>query len=107
MSEFLAEDLDDGQRVVLVKNIDGTTLSNSELLAEVVVDLGDGTLQRCIAVKAVNGGGGGSSTLDGLTDVDLQSLEDGQILVYNNTTGKWENKVQAVDLEYNEGTLTI
>lgn len=37
------------------------------------------------------GGGGGSSTLAGLNDVDLSSPTDGQLLGYNATTGKWEN----------------
>lgn len=37
------------------------------------------------------GGGGGSSTLAGLTDVDIANPTDGQTLVYNATSGKWEN----------------
>lgn len=37
------------------------------------------------------GGGGGSSTLSGLTDVDISNPADGQTLVYNATSGKWEN----------------
>lgn len=37
------------------------------------------------------GGGGGSSTLSGLTDVDISNPADGQTLVYNSTSGKWEN----------------
>lgn len=37
------------------------------------------------------GGGGGSSTLAGLTDVDLSNPSDGQTLIYNATSGKWEN----------------
>lgn len=36
-------------------------------------------------------GGGGSSTLSGLTDVDISNPTDGQTLVYNSTSGKWEN----------------
>jgi hypothetical protein len=38
-----------------------------------------------------SGGGGGASTLDGLTDVDLTNPSNGQILVYNATEGKWKN----------------
>jgi hypothetical protein len=34
---------------------------------------------------------GGSSTLSGLTDVDISNPSDGQTLVYNATSGKWEN----------------
>lgn len=37
------------------------------------------------------GGGGGSSSLSGLTDVDISNPTDGQTLVYNATSGKWEN----------------
>ena len=37
------------------------------------------------------GGGGGSSTLSGLTDVDISNPSNGQTLVYNSTSGKWEN----------------
>lgn len=35
--------------------------------------------------------GGGSSTLSGLTDVDISNPSDGQTLVYNATSDKWEN----------------
>ena len=37
------------------------------------------------------GGGGGSSSLSRLTDVDISNPTDGQTLVYNATSGKWEN----------------
>ena len=38
-----------------------------------------------------SGGGGGSSTLSGLTDVSVSSPTNGQVLKYNSTTLKWEN----------------
>lgn len=34
---------------------------------------------------------GGSTTLAGLTDVDISNPTNGQTLVYNATSGKWEN----------------
>jgi len=37
------------------------------------------------------GGGGGASALSGLSDVTISSPSNGQALVYNNGTGKWEN----------------
>lgn len=37
------------------------------------------------------GGGGGSSTLSGLTDVDITSASNGQVLTYDSTAEKWEN----------------
>ena len=44
-------------------------------------------------IKAVDvgSGGGGSSTLAGLTDTDITSPTDGQVLKYNVTSQKWEN----------------
>lgn len=42
--------------------------------------------------KSAGGGGtGGSTTLSGLTDVDISNPSDGQTLIYNSTSGKWEN----------------
>lgn len=58
------------------------------------------------------GGGGGSSTLSGLTDVDISNPTDGQTLVYNATTEKWENgagggaSAYFVDCVYNEDSQT-
>lgn len=36
-------------------------------------------------------GSGGSSTLSGLTDVHISNPADGQLLIYNAESGKWEN----------------
>jgi len=36
-------------------------------------------------------GGGGSSTLSGLTDVNISGAQNGQVLTYNSSTGKWVN----------------
>lgn len=37
------------------------------------------------------------TTLDALTDVDITALADGEILVYNLTSGKWENQTAPED----------
>ena len=54
-------------------------------------------------------GGGGSSTLSGLTDVDISNPSDGQTLVYNSTSGKWENgaggRVLALHVDTQTGAL--
>ena len=41
--------------------------------------------------QGIANGSGGSSTLSGLTDVDISNPTDGQTLMYNATSGKWEN----------------
>jgi len=41
--------------------------------------------------EITQGGGGGSSTLAGLNDVNISSPTDGQLLGYNGTSHKWEN----------------
>jgi len=38
------------------------------------------------------GGGGGATTLNGLSDVNITSVANGQIIAYNNTSGNWENQ---------------
>lgn len=43
------------------------------------------------ANPAENGGGGGSNTFAGLSDVSFSNLQNGQIPKYNSTTEKWEN----------------
>jgi len=43
------------------------------------------------------GGGGGASSLDALTDVTITGAANGEILVYNDSNGQWENEPQAVE----------
>lgn len=45
----------------------------------------------CLWNQGSGGGGGGSTTLAGLTDVDISNPSNGQTLVYNSTSEKWEN----------------
>ena len=42
-------------------------------------------------IKHGSGGGGGASAISDLTDVNLTSLANGQVLKYNSTTQEWEN----------------
>ena len=43
------------------------------------------------AIAKGGSGGGGSSTLAGLTDVDISNPSDGQTLVFDATSQKWKN----------------
>ena len=47
-----------------------------------------------------NAGSGGSSTLFDLTDTTISSPTNGEVLMYNSTSGKWENTTLPV---YNGG----
>ena len=42
-----------------------------------------------------NGGGGGSSTLDGLSDVNITTATDGQVLAYDANADEWINSSMA------------
>lgn len=42
-------------------------------------------------------GGGGASALDDLTDVDITSQANGDLLQYNSTSGEWENNSAVPD----------
>ena len=48
------------------------------------------------------GGGGGASSLNDLVDVNISSPTNGQALVYNHSTGKWENGT----IQASGGTVT-
>ena len=50
------------------------------------------TTNTTIALE-LGGGGGGSSSLSGLSDVDVANLEDGQALIYSSEDQKWKNGV--------------
>lgn len=43
------------------------------------------------AINELQQGGGGSSTLAGLTDVEITSPSNNQVLMYNGSSQKWEN----------------
>lgn len=53
----------------------------------------DEALLNAIAdrLDAIEEGGGGSSSLEGLSDVDIQSAGNGEVLRYDSSAGKWEN----------------
>lgn len=51
------------------------------------------------------GGGGGSSTLAGLTDVDLTSPTNGQVLEYDATNQVWKNATPSSGSSYTETLL--
>ena len=47
-----------------------------------------------------------SATLSSLSDISISSPSNGQILKYNSTTSKWENKVQDFYLDQTETLST-
>lgn len=55
----------------------------------------DKTVFGAINELQAGGGGGGSSTLSGLTDVDITTPSNGQVLKYDSTSQKWENAAES------------
>lgn len=82
-----------------VKN-DGTLVSSAPALnflstdASVTITVTDDPANNEVDIdlSASDGGGGGDDQLGDLQDVSLSSVTDGQALVYNNTSGLWENQ---------------
>jgi len=84
----------------------------------------NGTLYKCIAavttaeafdstkwsatkvVNELNQGGGGSSTLSGLTDVDLTTPANDEALIYDSTAQKWVNKPIPTSVEIDDTTTS-
>jgi hypothetical protein len=56
-----------------------------------LVKIGNGINVTPDGIISVTGGGGGSSTLSGLTDVTISGVSNGQVLKYSTATGKWVN----------------
>lgn len=72
-----------------------------------LTETSDKTLVGAINEIAQGGGGGGSSTLAGLTDVDITTPTDGQVLSYDSVNQEWVNadvgdasKVELTQAEY-------
>lgn len=66
----------------------GTVVSPLEVTEDGDYVAGDSRAFNPVKVRT---GSSGSSTLAGLTDVDISNPTDGQTLVYNASSGKWEN----------------
>ena len=72
----------------LCNDVSGGNVSDRTLW----INSANGHLYRgTVDIEASGGGGGGSSTLAGLSDVTLVDPLNDQLLVYNITTGQWEN----------------
>lgn len=81
-------------------------VANDKNYAELTETI-DKTLIGAINEIAQGGGGGGSSTLAGLTDVDITTPTDGQVLSYDSVNQEWVNadvgdasKVELTQAEY-------
>ena len=87
-----------------LKKADGTgytdAITENQLLF-VIPDLSN-SYATVVGVAGVSGGG--ASVLTDLTDTNITSPTDGQVLTYNSTTGKWENKPKEV---YFEQSVTL
>lgn len=67
-----------------------SSYSGSVLVTPGPVNHAFGATAYRISDGASGAGGGGSSTLAGLTDVDVSAAANGKALVYNSTSSKWE-----------------
>ena len=63
-----------------------------------IIDNGDGQGLYTIYGHKFTGGGGGTSAVADLTDVQLTHLIDKQVLRYNATSQKWENATAALSI---------
>lgn len=66
------------------------------------------TTDKSSLVNAINEAksSGGASNISGLDDVTITDVEDKQVLKYNSTNQKWENKADSSSATYKTATLT-
>lgn len=74
--------------VKLVNQLSSYSLPVSASDLVIVADAGTGIAYKVLVSDLP----AGATSLASLTDVDITSLADGNVLVYNSTTTKWENK---------------
>lgn len=79
---------------------DGTSPKVEDVVTEVLKELKkhpnvDGLRLSALEKRLIRLGGGGASFFTQLQDSNISSPTNGQILVYNSTTGKWTNQANS------------
>lgn len=75
-----------------LKKADGTGYTDAITENQLLFVIPDLSNSSATVVGVAGASGGGASTLANLTDTDITSPTDGQVLTYNGTTGKWGNQ---------------
>lgn len=107
----------------VTKAVDTMPTASADLVGTIVQYVGtttanytNGYFYKCVSdgavtptyswVEVISGGGSGSSTLSGLTDVDLSSPTNEQVLTYDATSSKWVNALTKKEIvQIAEGEL--
>ena len=77
-----------GGNAITIPNVNGENCTEGDWI--LYVDQAQGALHLDVSAGG-GGGGGGASKLNDLTDVDLNTVEDDQLLQYDSITGMWKN----------------
>ena len=64
-------------------------------------------LNEAVANRSIGGGGEGSTTLSGLTDVNLTTPTDGDLLSYDSVSNKWINICAPKGVNYSETEAVV
>ena len=73
---------------ITIPNVNGDLCTEGDWI--LYVDQAQGAIHLDISAGG-GGGGGGATKLNDLTDVDLNTVEDDQLLQYDSITGMWKN----------------
>lgn len=104
--------VDGGMVPYPIKKQDGSYFSDS-ISAGTYLALAVNSSGNCFVVLNNESGGGGSSTLAGLTDTNINNPSNKQVLKYNSVSGKWINsnddtvKVRTVHGTASSGTIVV
>ena len=75
-----------------VKEVDGSP----DVTTVKTINVSNGTLtDNGSGVVTIDTGGGGASSLNDLSDVNLSGTSDDELLIFDSTSGKFENKAQS------------
>jgi len=70
-------------------------------MANIKVRVGQQPAVKVLTTGAISGGG--SNSLESLTDTDISNKIDGQLLIYENSSGKWKNSSTVLEANVDGG----
>ena len=70
-------------------------------MANIKVRVGQQQAVKVLTTGAISGGG--SNSLESLTDTDISNKQNGQLLIYESSSGRWKNSSTVLEANVDGG----
>jgi len=88
-----------GNAIITTGNASTPSTTTSSSDADHVLINDGGVMKKITPANLGIGGGGGASSLNGLSDVTISSVQNNDLLKYNSTASRWENTNLGISLD--------